>query len=116
MTTTKTELLKRARAIALQLAQTNGTVTADDVAKRLDDPLGPLAGSVFKTPDFEFTGERVRSTQKNNHSRELKVWRLTPTGVKNAKQSNEPITTSPGLAPSRRPPYAETTPLPRWLT
>lgn len=108
------ELLNRARAIALQLANTNGTVTADDVANRLDTPLGPLAGSVFKTGDFEFTGERVRSSQKNNHSRELKVWRLTPEGVKSAQQSAEPIPTSPNLAPSRRNPA--TSPLPSWLT
>lgn len=110
----KTELLQRARTIALQLANTNGTVTADDVAKRLDAPLGPLAGSVFKTGDFEFTGERVRSQQKNNHSRELKVWRLTPEGVTNAQQATEPITTSPNLSPSRRNPA--TSPLPSWLT
>lgn len=114
----RAELLKRARTIALQLAKNNGEVTADDVAKRLDQPLGPVAGSIFKTSDFEFTGARIRSTQKNNHARELKVWRLTPSGKTNAQKASEPISTSLGSVPTvqkkrRNPAIA---PMPSWLS
>jgi len=37
---------------------------------------GPWAGSLFKSGDWEFTGRRVKSARKTNHSREIKVWRL----------------------------------------
>ena len=110
----RAELLERARQIALQFAHKNGTVTADDVAFRMDKPLGPAAGSIFKTKDFEFTGERRQSTRPDNHARELKVWRLTIVGKQNAEKASEPIPTSPDLAPRVRksPPMVK---LPEWL-
>ena len=74
------ELLKIARIIAKEIAVSQGTVTADDVASELDSRalprLGPAAGSLFKTADFEWTGQRVFSEQAANHGREIRVWKL----------------------------------------
>jgi hypothetical protein len=73
---TNKELLNEARSIAITVARLHGTVTADDIAERISQPLGPVAGSIFRDPRFEFTGGRVRSRQARNHSRELKIWQL----------------------------------------
>jgi len=116
-------LLTRARQIAMTAAHQNGTVTADDVAKRLDGALGPAAGSVFKTKDFIFTGERVRSTQENNHARELKVWRLSEEGQRKAQEQFEKVAKHSRQAEdrlSRQPVMPEVTEvtapsLPTWL-
>jgi len=74
------ELLRIAREIAKEIATSQGTVTADDVAAELDNRslprLGPAAGSLFKTPDFKWTGLRVFSEQMANHGREFRVWKL----------------------------------------
>jgi hypothetical protein len=85
------KLLERARQIAMTAAHQNGTVTADDVAAHLKEPLGPAAGSIFRTGDFVFTGTRIRSAQENNHARELKVWRLSEEGQKNAQKQFEKV-------------------------
>ena len=87
----RAQLLGRARQIAMTTAHQNGTVTADDVANSLDEPLGPAAGSVFRTGDFVFTGTRIRSAQENNHARELKVWRLSEEGQKKAQEQFERV-------------------------
>ena len=74
--------LEQARWLAKQIAtqRNSKTCTADDVAKALRRQglplLGPAAGSLFLTKDWEFTGRRVLSGQVANHARELKVWRL----------------------------------------
>lgn len=72
------ELLRIARTIAKEIAVSQGTVTADDVAEELREralgDMGPAMASVFRTRDFEWTGLRVMSKQVNNHGRELKVW------------------------------------------
>lgn len=79
--TTRSELLDTARAIALELGR-RGDVTADDVGRMMEqrgyavEDLGPAAGSIFKTKQWQFTGVRVASSRKSNHGRELKVWRL----------------------------------------
>lgn len=72
-----------ARMVAKHIAFTRRPyiVTADDVGAELErrgysGNLGPAAGSLFKGPEWEFTGQRIRSTRKSNHARELKVWRL----------------------------------------
>ncbi len=111
-------LLEEARNIALVLAATNGQVTADDISEKIRINLGPASGSIFKTPDFEFTGQRVASKLKSNHARELKVWRLTPSGkIKSEKvqvqkhttaERSPPITPEPVRSPAP-------TPLPSWL-
>ena len=79
----KAERLNVARQIALYLGacSPDNTCTADAVGKELrrrglDDNLGPAAGSIFKDGNWEFTGERILSSRKSNHARELKVWRL----------------------------------------
>ena len=78
----KHDLLKHARHVAKQIAmlRDSRTVTADDVSRAfaregITDSLGNAAGSIFRGSDWEFTGERINSQRKTNHSREIKVWR-----------------------------------------
>ena len=78
----KHDLLKHARHVAKQIAmlRDSRTVTADDVSRAfaregITDSLANAAGSIFRGKDWEFTGERVNSQRKTNHSREIKVWR-----------------------------------------
>jgi len=75
------DYLSIAREYARTIARERGVVTADDVGRAmrsdgLPDSLGPAAGSLFRGPDWEWTGERKKSTRIKNHSRELRVWRL----------------------------------------
>jgi len=77
------ELLERAREIARGVAREgDGTCTADDVADYMEYGLGPAAGALFRTKEWEWTGRRVPSRQPSNHARELKVWRLRTECVK----------------------------------
>jgi hypothetical protein len=74
-------LLALARIVARQLAERWGTVNADHVGHEMKkrygiDSIGPAAGSLFRGPEWEFTGQRVLSSRVSNHSREIKVWRL----------------------------------------
>ena len=73
-------LLDRARHLAVGVAVRKGAVTADDVSEWLEQQglpdLGPAAGSLFRGPEWEFTGRFVQSTRKTNHARLLRVWRL----------------------------------------
>lgn len=73
-------LLARARHLAVGVAVRKGEVTADDVSEWLElngyPDLGPAAGSLFRGPEWEFTGRFVQSTRKTNHARLLRVWRL----------------------------------------
>lgn len=76
--------LQLAQKMARHLAREHGTVTSDDVHMHLmqifpgwsPSLLGPAAGGIFRGADWQFTGERRRSTWAPNHGRELKVWRL----------------------------------------
>jgi len=72
--------LELAREIAKMVARINGTVTADDVQLRLDESgyghLGPAAGSLFRGPDWIFTGDWRTSDRISNHARMNRVWRL----------------------------------------
>ena len=71
--------LEIARNIARSHAELHGTVTADDVGRKLQlsgIDLGPAAGSIFKTAEWVFTGDFKKSARKTNHSRLLRVWRL----------------------------------------
>jgi hypothetical protein len=76
----KFELLEIARTIAKEVAVSQGSVTADDVAMELSDrslpQLGAAAGSLFRNGSFYWTGLRIASKQTLNHGRELKVWKL----------------------------------------
>jgi hypothetical protein len=73
-------LLHTARLIAEELAEANGEVTADDVGVKMISRglnpalLGPAAGSIFSGKEWHFTGRRIKSAKRSNHSRELKVW------------------------------------------
>lgn len=77
------ELLEIARDVAESIARSgDGTVNIDEVAVDMihmglnPDDLGNAAGSVFKGNQWEFTGERVKSTKVSSHAREIKIWRL----------------------------------------
>jgi|TARA_R110000824_G_C14894723_1_gene644821 hypothetical protein len=79
----KHELLDHARRVAKQIAMLRGsrTVTADDVGRAfanegIRQSLGNAAGSLFRGSDWQFTGQRIKSVRKSNHSREIKVWRF----------------------------------------
>jgi hypothetical protein len=76
-------VLKLARSVAKEVAlgRASGTATSDDVGKilalRYEIPgMGPAAGSLFKTKEWEWTGDFVKSTRVSNHSRLIRVWRL----------------------------------------
>ena len=77
-------LLAVARTVAREIALSRPTreVHADDVnyelmTRGIDfQSLGPAAGSIFKTREWDFTGHRIKSKRASNHARELKVWRL----------------------------------------
>jgi hypothetical protein len=77
----RTGVLDLARAIARELCTSQGECTADDVGELLWQrhqikTLGPAAGSLFKSGEFEPTGSFRKSTRKKNHARLLFVWRL----------------------------------------
>lgn len=77
----KVEVLELAREIARELCRTRGECTADDVgevlfAKHQIITMGPAAGSLFKSSEFEPTGAFRKSARKKNHARLLYVWRL----------------------------------------
>ncbi len=88
------DLLNYARRLAVRVAlgRDNRVATADDVAQALEEQgypqLGPEAGSLFKTRDWLFTGNRIQSERIKNHSAEIKVWRYIgrTVGVVQCKQ------------------------------
>lgn len=79
----RSTVLDLARRFARQvaMAREDRTCTADDVRVclaevGLDEALGNAAGSVFRTPDWRFTGHWVASCSVGNHARHIRVWRL----------------------------------------
>jgi hypothetical protein len=73
--------LARGREVARELAlkSPDMTVTADDVQKVLIPEgihLGNAAGSLFRTSEWVWTGEFVKSTRKTNHATLRRIWRL----------------------------------------
>lgn len=77
------DILTRAREVAREIAaQRPQGITADDVVLALVErgydihSLGNAAGSLFRGPGWQFTGERRRSVRIHAHANELKVWRL----------------------------------------
>ena len=70
--------LNTARELARRIAKKRGTVTADLV--RRNCPLTPhhpnAWGAVFKTKDFEWTGEYKQSALVQGHGNMQRVWRL----------------------------------------
>jgi hypothetical protein len=70
-----------ARGIAKELARHKPVVNADDVGRVLKqrhgiETLGPAAGSLFKSSEWVFTGQWVKSARISNHSRMIRNWRL----------------------------------------
>lgn len=77
------DVLTLARQIAHELARDSDTLTTNadivgmEMKERYDiDSIGPAAGALFRGSEWEFTGQRVLSSRKANHAREIKVWRL----------------------------------------
>lgn len=71
--------LDYAKQVAVRIAQTQGTVTADDVQRVLLDEgiqLGNAAGSLFRGNQWLFTGEWRKSERTTNHARQNRVWAL----------------------------------------
>lgn len=76
------EYLTLARKVAAEVAQGkfDRCITADDVGRVLQadyglDSLGPAAGSLFKTDQWEWTGGFRKSRRVTNHGRLLRLWR-----------------------------------------
>ena len=82
--TERRELLWRAQNLAVNTARLWGVVTADCVYERMaalklhPERLGNAWGSLFKGPEWEWTGEWRQSTRVSNRGRYNRVWRLRP--------------------------------------
>lgn len=76
----KPRSLRMAREYLRELALKRGEVTADDAAEYVDrmglTPLGNAAGSLFREPHWEFTGEWVPSRRTSNHAHRNRCYRL----------------------------------------
>lgn len=80
----RSQLLDQARQAMIGLASSRTTqeVDADDIARWLieqgRDPseLGPATPSVFRSGDWEWTGNWRKSARISNHYSDLRVWRL----------------------------------------
>jgi hypothetical protein len=77
------DILEYARHLAQEIArQAPDGITADDVVHALMERghgvhcLGNAAGSLFRGPEWFFTGQRRKSARVHAHRNELKVWRL----------------------------------------
>ncbi len=73
-------LLQMARAEACEIGKQKRLVTADDVGRVMKsmygiESIGPATGSLFKTRDWEWTGQWKKSVRKTNHSRMIRIWR-----------------------------------------
>jgi hypothetical protein len=73
--------LSVAQQIARAIAETNGTVTSDDVAQQMEaegipyDSLGNAAGAVFRS-GFAWTGRVFASSRPSSHGRIIREWRI----------------------------------------
>jgi hypothetical protein len=78
----KQSLLEYAQELAVELARSNGEVTADDVVEQMHlrrgiEPgsLGNASGSIFKTGQFMIVGYS-RARRVKSHGRVIARWRL----------------------------------------
>jgi hypothetical protein len=80
----RNELVEQLRGHLKLLARSRGNrvASADDfehilslIGKTYAD-LGPAAGGVFKSSDWEFTGLWSPSQRKSNNARRIAIWRL----------------------------------------
>ena len=83
--TERRELLGVAQEYAVNLCRfLTVPITADEVydamavTERHPERLGNAWGSVFKGPEWEWTGEWRQSTRVSNRGRYIRVWRLRP--------------------------------------
>ena len=66
-----------ARTAAETLARHFGYVTSDSVHRVMGTPPNDNCyGAIFKDRRFVATGERVKSTRREAHGRDIRVWRL----------------------------------------
>lgn len=75
---TKPEYLAKARAAALKLLETQETITVNDVREvcPLPDGMeGRVMGALFRTKEFEATGEIVRSNRSTCNHRPIQKFR-----------------------------------------
>lgn len=76
----RAKILRLSRWLAKRHALEHGTVTADDVMRKLDvlghtpDQLGNAAGSLFRGSEWECVGW-VRSERVSNNGRMIRRWR-----------------------------------------
>lgn len=69
--------LHRARNEAVWICRERGTVTSDDVHVVMEDPPHVnCVGAIFKDRRFTWTGQRIKSTRREAHARDIRVWRL----------------------------------------
>ena len=78
------KLLEYARELAVHIALNYGTVNAEEVRQRFIThqgvdkwlKLGNAAGSIFRGPQWRFTGQYVPSGIVSRHGAMVRVWRL----------------------------------------
>lgn len=76
----RSELLAKARLIAIEFATKHGEVSADDIQKIIaPETLGNAAGSLFRGPRWHFTGRWTPSTKPSNHAHLNRIWSLKET-------------------------------------
>lgn len=82
--TNRAEILEMAQIFAIEIAEhrADRLADADAVYERLGRSgqdvalLGNAAGSIFRGPKWEFSGQRRKSARVTNHARWIMVWRL----------------------------------------
>lgn len=75
---TKPEYLAEARATAIRLLETHDSITVNDVRELCPPPssMDPrVMGAIFRTADFEATGEFVLSSRSTCHKRPIQKFR-----------------------------------------
>lgn len=75
----RADWLAQARAVAWSLANKYGTVTIDQVRDHCPPPdsVDPrVMGAVFRTAEFESTGQHIKSARRTCHNRPVAVFRL----------------------------------------
>lgn len=77
----RSAVLNYARSVAVKLAMKHPLkeCTIDDVQKIMIDEdldLGMAAGSVFKGPEWRFTGKFKKTARSSSHARNITIWRL----------------------------------------
>lgn len=77
---TRGEYLARARSAAYKLLQTREWVTSDDIWLICPPPADinkKVMGAVFNSPEFEGTGEYIRTKRKTSHGRAIQKFKLS---------------------------------------